>query len=291
MASNSRIKGITIELNGETTGLEKALKNVTSESIDLQSELRDVERLLKFDPGNTEAIAQKQQILAKQLENTTEKLNRLKGAQEQVEQQFANGDIGEKQYRSFRREIEYTEKSIKDLDGKITQLSSAPVTDLKQEMSKVDDATSEASEGVKDLGNELVNLAAGMGAVDGISGVIEKALDTSSLNTKIELTFDVSEESKQSVMEAINTVNAYGVDAEESLEGVRRQWALNKDASDESNASVVKSAAAIVAAYAEIDFTELIQETNEMSKSLNISNEDALGMVNSLLKIGFPPDN
>ena len=110
MASNSRIKGITIELEGKTTGLDKALKDVTSKSMDLQNELKDVERLLKFDPGNVEALAQKQKILSQQLENTTEKLNRLKSAQEEVEKQFQNGDIGEKQYRAFRREIEYTEK-------------------------------------------------------------------------------------------------------------------------------------------------------------------------------------
>ena len=97
MAGKSRIKGITIELDGEVTGLEKAMKDVTSKSIDLQGELRDVERLLKFDPGNVEALAQKQEILTRQIENTTEKLNRLKSAEEEVERQFQSGDIGEKQ--------------------------------------------------------------------------------------------------------------------------------------------------------------------------------------------------
>lgn len=288
MASNSRIKGITIELEGKTTGLDKALKDVTSKSIDLQSELRDVERLLKFDPGNVEALAQKQQILSKQLEITTEKLNTLKSAQEEVEKQFQNGDIGEKQYRAFRREIEFTEKSVKDLKSKISQLDGNEVKELKKDFNKVEESSDDAKESVKDLGNELIELAAGAAAVEGIGGVIEKALEVSSTNTKIELTFDISEESKQSVKEAINTVIAYGVDAEEALEGVRRQWVLNKDASDESNLAVVKYAGTISSAYSEIDFTELIQESNEISKNLNITNEEALGMVNSLLKIGFP---
>ena len=234
MASNSRIKGITIELEGKTTGLDKALKDVTSKSIDLQSELRDVERLLKFDPGNVEALAQKQQILSKQLEITTEKLNTLKSAQEEVEKQFQNGDIGEKQYRAFRREIEYTEKSVKDLETKISQLDGNEVKELKKDFNKVEESSDDAKESIKDLGNELIELAAGAAAVEGIGGVIEKALEVSSTNTKIELTFDISEESKQSVKEAINTVIAYGVDAEEALEGVRRQWVLNKDSSDES---------------------------------------------------------
>ncbi|MED3088459.1 DUF2207 domain-containing protein, partial [Bacillus toyonensis] len=74
------------------------------------------------------------------------------------------------------------------------------------------------------------------------------------------------------------------------LEGVRKQWALNKDASDETNAAVVKGAATIAASYAGIDFNELIQETNEIGATLGITNEEALGLVNTLLKTGFPPE-
>ena len=174
MAGKSRIKGITIELDGEVTGLEKAMKDVTSKSIDLQGELRDVERLLKFDPGNVEAL------VTKQIENTTEKLNRLKSAEEEVERQFQSGDIGEKQYRAFRREVEFTEKSIKDLKSKISQLDGAEVKQLKSDFNKVEESSDEASDSVKDLGNELGNLAAGAGAVAGLGELIEKSLDVSS---------------------------------------------------------------------------------------------------------------
>lgn len=290
MASKSRIQGITIELDGEVTGLEKALKDVTTKSIDLQGELRDVDRLLKFDPGNVEALAQKQDILTKQIENTTEKLNRLKNAQDEVEKQFQSGDIGEKQYRAFRREIEYTEKSIKDLKNKLLDIDGSKVNELKKDFNQVEESADEAKASIKEVGSELLNIAAGTAAVITVGEVIEKAFDTSSLNTKIDISFDVPEESIKSIKEAINKVSSYGVDAEEALEGVRRQWALNKDASDEANQAVVQGAATISAAYSGIDFTELIQETNEMSKSLNISNEEALGIINSLLKIGFPPD-
>lgn len=134
MAGKSRIKGITIELEGKTTGLEKALSDVTSKSMELQGELRDVERLLKFDPGNVEALAQKQDILTKQLENTTEKLNRLKAAQEEVEKQFNSGEIGEKQYRAFRREIEYTEKSISNLKEKLSKVNSGDIKEVTEEV-------------------------------------------------------------------------------------------------------------------------------------------------------------
>lgn len=290
MAGKSRIKGITIELDGEVTGLEKAMKDVTSKSIDLQGELRDVERLLKFDPGNVEALAQKQEILTRQIENTTEKLNRLKSAEEEVERQFQSGDIGEKQYRSFRREIEFTEKSIKDLKSKMSQLDGAEVKQLKSDFNKVEESSDEASDSVKDLGNELVNLAAGAGAVAGLGELIEKSLDVSSLNTKIDISFDVPEESIGSVKEATNAVISYGIDAEEALAGVRRQWALNKGYSDEEKISMTKYAAAISKAYDGIDFNELIQESYELASSLELDNNEALGMINSLLKVGFPPD-
>ncbi|MEH6979541.1 DUF2207 domain-containing protein, partial [Bacillus pseudomycoides] len=96
--------------------------------------------------------------------------------------------------------------------------------------------------------------------------------------------------SKKSVEEAVRGISAYGLDVEEALEGVRRQWALNKNVSDESNAAIVKGAAAIAASYEGIDFNELIQETNEIANELGITNEEALGLTNSLLKIGFPPE-
>jgi phage-related minor tail protein len=288
--ANKGIKGITIEIGGETTGLQKALQDVNKKSRDLQSELKQVDRLLKFDPGNAELIAQKQQLLGEQVQNTTEKLNRLKEAQSQVERQFKNGEIGAEQYRAFQREIASTEGKLKGLREQISKIDDGSINDVKNDMSKLSKGTDEAKGAVKELGGELTGLVAGLAAGGGIAGAIEKALDTSSLDTTIEISMEVPEDSKKSVKDAINTVSSYGVDAEEALESVRRQWALNKDASDESNAAIVEGAGAIARAYAGIDFTELIQEANEISRELNISNEEALGLTNSLLKVGFPPE-
>ncbi|MFF2793536.1 hypothetical protein [Lysinibacillus xylanilyticus] len=120
--SNSRIKGITIELNGDTTGLTDALKDVNKESSKVSSELKAVERGLKFDPGSTELIAQKQQHLSEQIQNTSKKLDVLKTAQSQVEEQFRNGDIGEDQYRAFNRELAITEAQLKSYDTKLSSV-------------------------------------------------------------------------------------------------------------------------------------------------------------------------
>ena len=126
-----RIKGITIEINGDTTGLDKALSSVNSSANKTQSELRDVNKLLKLDPGNTELIAQKQKLLAQAISQTGDKLKTLKDAQAQVDAQFAKGDIGEEQYRAFQREIASTEATLK---GYKSQLSTA--ANSQQELSQ-----------------------------------------------------------------------------------------------------------------------------------------------------------
>ncbi|RII32129.1 replication protein [Clostridium chromiireducens] len=286
-----RIKGITIEIDGEVTGLKKSLSDVTSQSISIQKELTDVNRLLKFDPGNTAALAQKQELLGKQVEITSQKLKALKDAQSQVDEQFAKGEIGEQQYRAFQREIQFTEASLGKLKQSLAKIDDGnSIKNLKEDMSKIPEEVNKAEESVKGLGNELTNLAAGAAAGMGIGEIVEKSLEASSLNTQIDISFNVPEESVQSVKNAISTVETYGVDSESAIEGVRRQWALNKDASDESNAAVVQGAATIVAAYGDVDFTELIQETNELSKTLRISDQDALALTYSLLQMGFPPD-
>lgn len=289
--ATDRIKGIQIVLDGETTGLKKALGDVTKQSFALQNELRQVDRLLKFSPDNVTALAQKQELLSKQIEITSQKLKGLKDAQSQVDEQFSKGAINEQQYRSFQREIQFTEASLDKLKQSLAKVDDGSNIDkVKKDMSKIPDEAKKAEESVKGLGNELTNLAAGAAAGMGISEIVEKSLDVSSLNTKIDVSFNVPEESKQSVKDAVNTVSSYGVDAEEALEGVRRQWALNKDASDESNQSIIEGAGAIATAYSGVDFTELIQETNEIGAGLDISNEAALGLVNSILKAGFPPE-
>lgn len=113
------IKGITIAIGGDTTALDKSLTDVNKKSRDLQTELRQVDKLLKLDPKNTELLAQKQQLLTDAVANTKEKLDRLKTAQEQVNQQFAKGEISEEQYRAFQREITKTEQDLKKFEERL----------------------------------------------------------------------------------------------------------------------------------------------------------------------------
>lgn len=114
MASKA-IRGITIEIGGDTSKLGKALEGTEKQTRSLQVELKQVEKLLKLDPTNTELLAQKQKLLADMVEETSTKLDTLKSAQAQVTAQFEKGEIGEEQYRAFQREIIQTEKNLEDM--------------------------------------------------------------------------------------------------------------------------------------------------------------------------------
>lgn len=113
------IRGINVQIGSDTTGLSKALSDVNKNARDIQTELRQVERLLKFDPQNTELLAQKQQLLAQAVANTEEKLSRLRSVQEQVNEQFARGEISEGQYRAYQREVAKTEQNLKSLEEQL----------------------------------------------------------------------------------------------------------------------------------------------------------------------------
>jgi phage-related protein len=112
MATNKTIKGLTVEIGGDTTKLGKALENVNNKSKDLSTELGQINKLLKLDPGNTELLAQKQKVLSKAIENTADKLDTLKQAEKQVQQQFQRGEVSEEQVRALQREIVSATKAM-----------------------------------------------------------------------------------------------------------------------------------------------------------------------------------
>lgn len=176
MASKN-IKGITIEIDGSTTGLDKALSGVNKKASDMQKELREVEKLLKLDPKNTELVAQKQKLLADSVDNTKDKLEKLKSAQAQVNEQFQRGEISEDQYRAVQREIIQTEQDLKGLQAALDDTNNKWKT---------------GAASVKDFGEKLGNAGQKMapiskaagGALAGMAGLAVKAgMTADDLNT------------------------------------------------------------------------------------------------------------
>lgn len=160
--AGGRIKGITIEINGDTVGLNKALSGVNSSIKQTQSSLKDVEKLLKLDPKNVELLKQKQEYLNKAVDETKKKLEALKNAEQQAQQQFAEGKISQEQYNALQREIAETEQELRRLEEQATQANNSMLT-----VSQVGEKFQEVGGKITAAGQALMPLslaAAGVGA-------------------------------------------------------------------------------------------------------------------------------
>lgn len=160
MASN--IKGITIEIGGNTGPLQEALKGVNKTSRDLQSELRQVNAQLKLDPNNTVLLQQKQKLLAEAVSNTKEKLTTLKEAERQAEKQFQDGKIGEEKYRALQREVVKTETELKGLEKQAHNCNSA-LDKISEASEKVGAGAGKVSSAMKPTTVAIVGLGAAAG--------------------------------------------------------------------------------------------------------------------------------
>ena len=186
------IKGITIEIGGDTTKLGKALSDVNSKSKSLQNELKGVNSLLKMDPGNVTLLTQKQDLLTKAIANSKEKLETLKEAQKQVQAQFDKGEITEEQFRDLQREIVATEQKIEKLTDELKEFGSVGA----QQVAQVGEKVQGVGEKVTNVGKGFSIVSAGTGAVLAGSIAAFKELDTGydTIITKTGATGDKLEE-------------------------------------------------------------------------------------------------
>lgn len=185
-----RIQGITVEIGGDTTKLQTALKGANTEIRNTQSQLRDVDKLLKLDPGNTELLAQKHRLLGDAVKETKEKLETLKTAAEQAEQALKDGTITQEQYDGLQREIAETEAKLKSLEAQANQSATAlqSIAAKGEKLKAVGDSISNAgtkmlpvTAGVVGLGTAAVKTAAdfdsAMSRVAAVSGAAGSDLD------------------------------------------------------------------------------------------------------------------
>ena len=151
----NKIRGITIELGGDATGLNKALSDVNKSIRDTQSQLKDVDRLLKIDPKNTELLTQKQKLLTQEIADTRDKLDTLKKAEKEAQQQFKQGKISEEQYNAIKREIVATENAEKSLSNQLKDTNKA----LKSSFMDTIVNSELMASAIKKLGAMVVDLA------------------------------------------------------------------------------------------------------------------------------------
>ena len=227
----SRIKGITVEIGGDTTGLDKALKGVNGTIRSTQSSLRDVNRLLKLDPKNTTLLSQKQKLLKESISATKEKLEGLKEAQVQAKQQLENGELGQDKYDALQREIAETEAELKRLEKEAQTAESrlTKLADVGAKMEKTGDAISGAgkklmpvSGAVAGLGAISVKTAAdfdtAMSKVAAVSGATGEDFDK--LRAKAREMGSKTKFSASEAAEAMNYMAMAGWKTEDMLSGV-----------------------------------------------------------------------
>ena len=158
----SRIQGITVEIGGDTTKLSSALSGVNKEIKNTQSQLKDVEKLLKLDPTNTELLAQKQRLLGDAIKETKEKLDTLKTSASQANEQLQKGDITQEQYDGLQREIQETEQKLKSLEEQAAKTNTALL-----KIDEVGGKLKDVGDKVSGVGKALMPVSAGVTALGG----------------------------------------------------------------------------------------------------------------------------
>lgn len=180
--AGTKIRGITVELGGDASGLSKALKDVNNDIRDTQKQLKDVERLLKLDPSNMELLRQKNLLLNKSIGETETKLEALKKAEKNVQEQFKKGEVSEEQYNALKREIVSTELKLGDLRTEasktikaINGIDEEPIEEVAQAVQKAEKELEEAGKEASSFGDYLKAGA----IVEGAKGIVSTLKDIS----------------------------------------------------------------------------------------------------------------
>lgn len=285
MANN--IKGITIEIDGDTKKLTNALSASNKEIRSTQAELREVNKLLKLDPKNTEALTQKQTLLTDAISETKEKLDILKTAESQVQEQFKKGEASEEQYRAIKREIEKTSLELQDLETAaaetekaIKQLGSS--SELSgEELKKAEEKAGKFKDSLKELGEKAATAAKALGAGFVAAATYATKFETDcdkALNTVITQTgaADKEVEGLEDTLLSIYKDN-FGEDINDiavAMSAVKQQTGQT----GEELKNTTKNALLMRDTF-DIDVNESIRGVNAMMKQFGISSEEAYNLL------------
>lgn len=240
MANDRRIKGLTIEIGGDTTQLSESLHDVNKSITSTQAQLKDVEKLLKLDPTNTEMLAQKQELLTQAISKTEEKLETLKDAAVQAEKQLGEGKISQEQFAALQREIAATEIELKRYDSQLDTAADATedlgdaaeqaakdsgdaseeIGELSDAADDLGDAAEDAGDGTKDLGESAGDSGDGFSVLDGaVATFIGNGLTAlvSAIGDAISTFAELSEstqEYRENMSKLYTATSAAGMDAD-----------------------------------------------------------------------------
>lgn len=274
MAGN--IKGITVEIGGNTTALNDALSDVNKHAKDLQKELGFVEKALKIDPKNVEMLTQKQELLTESVSNTADKLEVLKQAQKKLDTDMQNGlEVDKEQYRQLQRQIVFTEDKLENLTKELKNFGSVGA----QQIAEVGNQMKEIGGKVETVGKNFSVISAGAGAV--LTGATTQAVALEdALNKYIASTgqsIDKTEEFKEVV------TNIFSKGLGESMDDIANKMGivtgLLGDLSTDQLESVVEKSMRLEKIY-DMDFKENIRGVDAMMSQFGITADEAFELIN-----------
>ena len=231
--ANKTIKGLTVEIGGDTTKLGKALDNVNKQSQNLSGELNRINKLLKMDPGNADLLAQKQKVLANAVEDTGKKLEILQEAEKQVQEQFKRGEVSEAQVRELQREIIATTQELKKYERQAEETAEAierlgeESDDAAKEVDDVADSADKAEKESEELGSTLDGtLSKGFTAVAAVAaaasaaiiGCVEASHEYRTAMGKLETAFDTSDHSAEAAKKTYKELQSILGETDQAVE-------------------------------------------------------------------------
>lgn len=276
MAGN-RIKGLTIEIGGDTTKLSDSLKGVDKALKNTQSQLKDVDKLLKLDPKNTDLLKQKQELLAKQVKDTKTRLDELKKAQDQMD---ANGvDKNSEQYRALQREIVDTKGKLKDAEDASKSFGSV----MGQQLQAVGKALKETGDKIKGVGDAMTkNVTAPIAAVGTAAmagwAQLDEGLDI--VTKKTGATGDAMAEFEQNVKNIGKTIPTSFATAGEAVGEVNTRFGVTGQELEDLSTQFIK--------FANINDTDVTSSVDSVQKVLaayNLEAKDAGAIMDALTKV------
>ena len=270
--SKSKIKGITIEFDGNTTKLGKALEGIEKNTKSLQSELNGVNTLLKFDPSNTDLLRQKQELLTKSIEDTEEKQRILNETLKKIKSNEIT--VTNEEFRDLQREIVATEKKLTDFKDQMKDFGSVAEQKLTV-----------AADKVKDLGSKIEDAGSKLNKVSAVAaaGVTASVITASSLEdavAKFIATTGKATEETEKYQEILKNIhdNNYGESFGDIADKMRIVSTTMKDLPDDRLQSVVEKTYALQDAY-EMDFEETLRGVNGLITNMGVSAEEAFDLM------------
>ena len=291
---DKKIRGITVEIGGDTTKLGKAIENSEKHTRNLQTELRQVEKLLKFDPTNTELLAQKQNILKDAIGETAKKLETLEEAEAQVIAQFERGDIAEDQLRAFQREIIQTKT---DLSKMQTELSAT-----ERSMENLSDGTDKAKKNTKEYRDSVENASKELEEFKGKANEAFDAIKTGAtvlggaivatggyalkLSTDFDKAFNTLVTKTGASNEELDSLNQtmeniYANNFGESIEDVANSMAIVKNTTGLANEELksVTQNALLMRDTFDFEVNESIRAVNSLMDQFGITADEAYNLI------------